>query len=302
MGKYGKWKKKSTWPRHQANKGKSGLEAEMVQALGALPRLRSKKRLSAVKSRETNFSSNEEKDKWIEDYVDRETSEARKLVHDADTAIMQEQDHMGNVEKAQSTTTRPETTLEEMLNAIGDSLSDLASSEIEMDGEDVDDDEEDTELGKLSEDDDPGWVMGNISKTVQHRMESVWQTQMRLDELTQQEWRDVADYFREIDMKYGTTGLKVPAVVKPQTDTTAATPSPTTFGECMQVVDIVPRRSQMQQVMSQQDSCQMRLGSEKSQADNHIESLMPHAVPDSSQMEIAQPVQPESSYPSIQHS
>jgi len=59
-----------------------------------------------------------------------------------------------------------------MLNAIGDSLSDLASSDDEQDGEDEEDDEEDTELGKLSDDDEPGWVMGTITKTVQHRMES----------------------------------------------------------------------------------------------------------------------------------
>jgi hypothetical protein len=63
-------------------------------------------------------------------------------------------------------------TLDELLNAIGDSLSDLASSEHDEDGEDQDDDAEDTEHGKLSEDDEPGLVMGTISKTVQHRVES----------------------------------------------------------------------------------------------------------------------------------
>jgi len=114
---------------------------------------------------------NEEQQKWIDDYVDRETTVARKQVQDAETAIMQKQEHMRNVEKAQSTTTKPEKSFE-MLNAIGDSLSNLASSEDEEDGEDEDDDEEDTELGKLSEDDKPGWVMGTISTTVQHRMES----------------------------------------------------------------------------------------------------------------------------------
>jgi len=100
-------------------------------------------------------------------------------------------------------------------------------------------------------------------------------------------------------MNDGTTELKVPAVVKPQTDTTAATPSPTTSGELMQVLDIVPGQSQMPQVTSLQGSSQMRLGSEKPQADNHIVALMTDAVPDSSQMEIATPVQPMSFYPSI---
>jgi len=169
---------------------------------------------------------------------------------------MQEQKHMKNDEKAQSTTTKPKTTFEEMLYAIGDSLSDLASSKDEEDGKN-EDDEEHTELGKQSEDDEPGWVMGTISKTVLNGMESFRQKQIRLDELTQPGWGDAANNFHERDMKYGTTELKVPAVVKPQTDTTAATPSPTTFGELMKTLDIVPRQSQMPQVTPQQGSSQM---------------------------------------------
>jgi hypothetical protein len=51
-------------------------------------------------------------------------------------------------------------------------LSNLASSEDQEDGEDEDHDEEDTGHVKLTEDDEPGWVMGTISKTVQHRIES----------------------------------------------------------------------------------------------------------------------------------
>jgi len=130
-------------------------------------------------------------------------------------------------------------------------------------------------------------------------MESFQQKQMRLDKLMQLGWGDAAHYFRERDMKYGTTELMVPAVVKLQTDMTAAKPSPTTFGELMQVLDIVPGQSQMPQVMSWQGSSQMRLGSEKPQADNHIVYLMSDAVPDSSQREIATPVQPVSFYPSV---
>ena len=57
------------------------------------------------KRRETHFLSNEEKDKWMEDYLDGETAVARNLVQDAETAIMQEQEHMRNVEKARLTTT-----------------------------------------------------------------------------------------------------------------------------------------------------------------------------------------------------
>jgi len=70
-----------------------------------------------------------------------------------------------------------------MMVAIRDSLSDLASSDDGEDGEDEDDEE--TKQGKLSKDDEAGWVMGTITKTVQQRMERFQQKQMKLDELTQ---------------------------------------------------------------------------------------------------------------------
>jgi hypothetical protein len=50
------------------------LAAERVPALGALRSLRSKNKLAAEKRRETNFLSNDEKENWIEDYVERETA------------------------------------------------------------------------------------------------------------------------------------------------------------------------------------------------------------------------------------
>ena len=216
--------------------------AERVRALGALRSLRSKKKLAAEKRQETHFLSNDEKEKWIEDFVERETTVARKRVQDTETAIMQD---MTTAENGCAKTGNLDTTFEEMLNAIGESLSDLARSDDEQDGEDEEDDEEYTELGKVSDDDEPGWVMGTITKTVQHRMESFQQKQMRLDELTQPGWGDAANYFRERDMTYGTAELKVPAVVKPQIDTTTATPSPISVGELMQSPVIVQGQSEM---------------------------------------------------------
>ena len=106
-GKYRKSTKHSTRRCHQANKGKSGLEAERVRALGALRSLRSKKKLVAEKRRETHFLSNEERKKSIEDYVERDTAVATKRIQGAETAMMQEQEHMENVEKGRSTSTKP---------------------------------------------------------------------------------------------------------------------------------------------------------------------------------------------------
>jgi len=95
-GKYSKSTKMSTLRRHQANKGKSGLVAEMVRALGAWCSLRSKKKLAAGKSQETHFLTNEEKEKWIEDFVERETAVARKRVQDEERVIMQDIKTTGN--------------------------------------------------------------------------------------------------------------------------------------------------------------------------------------------------------------
>jgi hypothetical protein len=67
----------STRRRHQTNEGKSGLEADRVRALGAFRTLRSKKKLAAEKQRQTCFLTNAEREKWIEDYVERETTVAR---------------------------------------------------------------------------------------------------------------------------------------------------------------------------------------------------------------------------------
>jgi len=75
---HGKSTKKSTRRHHQATKGKSGLDGDSVRALGALRSLRSKKKLSVEKRWATNFSGNQEKKKWIEDYVDGETAVVRE--------------------------------------------------------------------------------------------------------------------------------------------------------------------------------------------------------------------------------
>ena len=88
----------STRRRHQADQGKSGLEAERVKGLGALCILCSQKNLAAGKWRETRFLSNEAKEKWIEDYVGWQTPVATKRVEDAETALTQKQDDMRNAQ------------------------------------------------------------------------------------------------------------------------------------------------------------------------------------------------------------
>jgi len=204
---------------------------------------------------------------------------------------------MTHAEIAGLTSREPEQTFEKMLVAIGDSLRDLASSDDGEDGEDQDDEE--TEQGEQSDDDEPGWVMGTITKTVQPRMESFRQKQMKLDKLTQPQWEDAADYFSERDMMYCTSELRVPAVVQPQTNHDTPAPPPTTFGEFVESLDIVPGISQRLQGTSRPGSNHIRLGSEKPQSKSSIPSGEPAAEADSSTLLNAKPVEPVSFYPCI---
>jgi len=148
-----------------------------------------------------HFLNKEEEDKWIDNYVDRETAVASNRVQHAETAIRHEQEDLRHAEKAGSTTSVREASREGMLNAIEDCLSNLTRSYDEVDGEDEENDEEDTELCKLCDDDEPGWVMSTISKMELHSMETFWQKQLSLDELIQPGWGDAADYFRQRDMQ-----------------------------------------------------------------------------------------------------
>jgi hypothetical protein len=62
------------------NEGRSSFDADRFRALGALRDLRSKKKLVVEKQRETHFLTNEEKEKWIKENVERETARATKRV------------------------------------------------------------------------------------------------------------------------------------------------------------------------------------------------------------------------------
>jgi len=184
-----------------------------------------------------------------------------------------------------------------MLVALGDSLSDLASSDNGEDKEEEDDEE--TEHGQLSDDDKPGWRMGTIGKVVQQQMERFRPKLMKLDELTHPGWVDAADYYRERDKKYGTSLMRVPAVVKLQTANDAAAPAPTTFRELMECLDIVSGISQMPPVTSFPGRSHRMLGSGNLQPNTSILSLAPTGEPDWSLNLNAKPFELESFYPCI---
>jgi hypothetical protein len=259
--------------------------------------MRSKKKIAEEKRQEMHFVSDEEKEKRIEDYLERETAGARKPVEDADGGVQQEQDDVTHAEIAGLPSRESEKTFEEMRVAIGDSLSDLASSYDGEDGEE--DDDEETELGNLSEDDEPGWVMDTITKEVEQRFERFHDKQMKLDKLTQPGSEVAADNFAEQDKKYSTTELRLPAIVQPQTQDDAPAPPLATFGEQMENLDIIPGISQKSQGTSRPGSCHIRLCLAKPQSILNKPRIEPAAEPDLSMLLKAKPVEPVSFYPSI---
>jgi len=218
-------------------------------------------------------------------------------VDDAEAAIRQEQEDTETAENAELTTREPGETVPEMMVAIGNSLSNTASSDDGDDGDDEDDEE--TEQGMLSKDDEPGWVMGTISKTAEQWMESFREMQMKLDELTQPGWEDSADYVREIHAKYSTSELQHPTFVKPQTDDDVAAPSTTSFGELMECPEIVPVMSWMPQRTSRQGSSNTKLGSGKTESDTGRASLAPAVEHESSPIQNAKTGEPVCFYPCI---
>jgi hypothetical protein len=160
-----------------------------------------------------------------------------------------------------------------MMVNIGHSLSELAGSDKGEDGEDEDDVV--TEQGKLSEDDEPGWVMGTITKTVQQRVERFQQKQMMLDKLKQLGWEDAANYFRERDNRFSALELTVPAVVQQQMDDDALAPAPPTVGEHLECLVIVPGISPMPRGTSRPGSSHMTPCLRKPQSNTGISGLEP---------------------------
>jgi hypothetical protein len=103
--------------------------------------LRSRKKLVVEKRQETHILRTEENEKWIDNDVQRGTAGARNRVEHAEAAVQQEQDDITHAEIVGLTSRKPEKTIEEILVAIGDSLSDLASSDNGENGEHQDDEE-----------------------------------------------------------------------------------------------------------------------------------------------------------------
>jgi len=98
---------------------------------------------------------------------------------------------------------------------------------------------------------------------------------MKLHKVTQLGWQDVLNYFHEREKKYGISELRISAVVQPQMVDDATALPPTTFGQLMVCLHIVPGISQMPQGTSQPGKSWIRLGSVKPQSNMNMPSREP---------------------------
>lgn len=151
--------------------------------------------LAAEKRCETHILRNEEKEIWIADEIERETAVARQRVEDAVAVIREEQEDTQPADTTGLTTMEPQKMYHEMMVAIGDILTDIASSDYGKDLEDDNNDE--SEQGQLTENDEPGCVMHTITLMVQERMDKFRQKRINFNKPTEPKWKNVADNYRE---------------------------------------------------------------------------------------------------------
>jgi len=208
---------------------------------------------------------------------------------------------MKTAEKAELTTAKHEKTYREMLFAKGASLSGLKNSNDGKDRDDEANDGENTEQGKQSKHDEPGWVMDTISKVVQHHLPSIQQIRIVAPWLDgtgmgERGWLHVWERYEVWDYRnVGSSSCQA------LTEMTAATPSPTTFGELMHTVEIVPVHWQMPRGTSWPGICQIRLGSENSQSYHWAGYLQPKSEQNSSPNLLLKAVEPVNIFPCRQH-
>jgi len=257
VGRYAKLTNLWTQSHQQATEGKSGLEAENVWAIRTLRSFQYKMKIAVEKLCEMHNLSNDKRDKWIEDYVETETAGGRNGVEDAEAAFQKTQENMNHAEAARLTRREPKKTYDEMHFATIDRLCDLASSDSMEDEDDVD---EEIGQGIMSEDDETGWLMGTITTTIQQCMARFRQKKIMLHKLTWPGWEDAADYVRVQDTIYGSSTLRIQAVIQPHMNENIPAPPPITFAELLQCLDIASRISQMPQETSWQGWSHIRLG------------------------------------------
>jgi hypothetical protein len=102
--------------------------------------------------------------------VESETAAAKMMVAEAEAAV--ERENISVLKRAAAGTT--EMTFEEMLEAIGESVDAVSTSDEADDDEDDEQDGDDNNDAKLSDDDQPEWVVGTIDKSIEERLNTFW--------------------------------------------------------------------------------------------------------------------------------
>jgi len=101
-------------------------------------------------------------------------------------------------------------------------------------------------------------------------------------------------------MQYGTSKLKVPAVIELEVQADAAASAPTSIRELMETLNIVPIKLEMLWGNSQPESCHTKLVCEKLLFPKKLVSLQPDADPNSSATMKPMATKPLCCYPCIE--
>jgi hypothetical protein len=157
------------------------------------------------------FFDKEEKKQWIQEFVVKEMAAARKRVAEAEEAVERERERAEDMKLRRLAAGPTKMTFHGMMEAIGNNVEDVMTSD--EDDDDEEDDEDDTDDTKVGDDAENEYecdsVVGTINQSVQQCLVSFRAKRMKLEELTASGWEDAEDYFREHDKKCRTAELKV---------------------------------------------------------------------------------------------
>jgi hypothetical protein len=213
-GKTGKSRNPSTLRRHRYNAERSAHEAERIRALNALRTLKSRKRKAATKMKEIQGMSEDQREKWIENYVERETQVARQRVEAADAAVNEDMENEYGAPPAVRTKKR---TFEELLALVGDDLDNVVPSDDDDDDDDEEEPDEDEDEKEWADDDD--FVPGQMDKTTMAEIAAARARTSRIFELTKEGYAEAEAFWRKRDEEVGVDTLKHGRLPVPRSET-----------------------------------------------------------------------------------
>jgi hypothetical protein len=165
--------------------------------------------------KEIKGMSEDQREKWIENYVERETQVARQRVEAADAAVNEdmEREYVPGAMPSASTKKR---TFEELLALVGDDLDNVVPSD-DDDDDDEEEPDEDEDEKEWADDDD--FVPGQMDKTTMAEIAAARARTSRMFELTKEGYAEAEAFWRKRDEEVGVDTLKHGSLPVPSAET-----------------------------------------------------------------------------------